>query len=98
MGSGSTVGTQFVGIESRQLRLTRRQFANGYPGSQHSRLPQEPAARNQIKASRQNIPITLAGENVALGALRQKKPTALVLFLLNIFSGLRLTNCPTLST
>jgi hypothetical protein len=50
-----------------------------------SGLPQKPATCNQIEASRQNIPIILAGENVALGALRQKKPTALVLFLLNIF-------------
>lgn len=50
-----------------------------------SGLPQKPATCNQIEASRQNIPIISAGENVALGALRQKKPTALVLFLLNIF-------------
>jgi hypothetical protein len=62
-----------------------RQFANGNPGGQNSGPPQEPATCNQIEASRQNIPITLAGENVALRALRQKKPTALVLFLLNIF-------------
>ena len=55
-GERIDVGAQFVRIERRQLLLRRRQFADGHPGGQNSGPLQEPAARNQIKASlRSNI-------------------------------------------